>query len=68
MTYAIVGVVILGLIAAIVRAWNAPAILAARKEVIDARAKKSDERREDKAKAKAAREAARAAKRKKPKA
>jgi uncharacterized membrane protein YcjF (UPF0283 family) len=59
-TYAIIGIVILALIAAIVRAWNAPAILAARKEIIDARAKKADQRREDRAKILADRRAERA--------
>lgn len=65
MTYAIIGIVILGLVASIVRNYNLPKTLEARKEVIEANAKKADERREDALKAKAAREAAREARRRK---
>lgn len=46
-TYAIIGIVILGLIAAIVRAWNAPKTIEQQRLAAEAKAKADDQRRDD---------------------
>ena len=58
--YAVIAIVILGLIASIVRWYNLPAVAEQRRLAQEARYKAQDERRDDQIKKREAREAARA--------